>query len=77
MSITPFLAGQAFDPEVIHNMSTALESVCASLGLKPRSDPAARLVASTIIDMAQRGVRDVETLRKLTLQYYEVADEAS
>jgi len=32
MPIRPFLAGQAFEPEVIRQMSLALESVCEKFG---------------------------------------------
>ena len=58
MPIRPFLAGQAFEPEVIREMSLALESVCNTLELRLTDDPAARLVASKIIKLAQRSVRD-------------------
>ena len=39
MPITPFLAGQPFDPEVIRVMSLALENVCETLGLRLADDP--------------------------------------
>jgi hypothetical protein len=38
MPIRPFLADQAFDPEVITAMSVALERACAALRLKPIDD---------------------------------------
>jgi hypothetical protein len=62
MPIRPFLAGQAFEPEVIREMSFALERVCGELNLALTDDPATRLVASKIIELAQRGVRDAPTL---------------
>jgi hypothetical protein len=68
MPIRPFLASQAFQPEVIREMSLALETVCAKLALKLTDDPATRLVASTIIELAQRGVRDAATLSTMTLK---------
>ena len=68
MPIRPFLAGQAFDPETIAIMSAALESACKALGLKLGDDPATRLVAEKIIELAQRGVRDAERLSALTLK---------
>jgi hypothetical protein len=49
-------------------MSAALESVCAELGLKMVDDPATRLVAQKIIERSQRGVKDVTTLRAMTLE---------
>lgn len=68
MRITPFLAGQAFGPDVIHAMSAAYENVCKSLGVRLPSDPASEAVAKKIIELAQRGVRDPETLIKRALE---------
>jgi hypothetical protein len=51
-------------------MSLALETVCAKLELKLTDDPATRLVASKIIELAQRGVRDAPTLSTMTLKEY-------
>ena len=41
MPITPFLAGQAFDPEIIETMSAAFVAACDALHLKVGDDPAA------------------------------------
>jgi hypothetical protein len=49
-------------------MSAALESVCEKLGLKMVDDPATRLVAEKIIELVQRGVKDVTTLRTMALE---------
>jgi hypothetical protein len=49
-------------------MSIALETVCEKLGLNLTDDPATRLVASKIIELAQRGVRDATTLSEMTLR---------
>ncbi len=70
MPIRPFLAGQAFEPEIIREMSFALETVCAKLVLPLDDDPATRLVASKIIELAQRGVRDAATLSTMTLKEF-------
>jgi hypothetical protein len=67
MPITPFLAGQPFDPEVVREMSVAFDDVCESLGLRPRSDPA-EVVAKKIIELAQRGVRDSAALSERVLR---------
>ena len=67
MPIRPFLSGQPFDPEAIERMSQALQSVCETLSLKMVDDAATRLVAQKIIELAQRGVRDVATLRTMAL----------
>ena len=70
MPITPYLAGQAFDPEVIGEMSLALETVCDTLGLRLTDDSNTRLVASKIIELAQRGVRDAPSLSAMTLKEF-------
>jgi len=70
MPIRPFLAGQAFEPEIIRQMSLALETVCGKLDLALTDDPATRLVASKIIELAQRGVRDSATLTEMTLKEF-------
>jgi hypothetical protein len=70
MPIRPFLSGQAFDPEIIDKMSEALRGVCDTLTLKMVDDAATRLVAQKIIELTQRGVRDVATLRAMTLKEF-------
>jgi hypothetical protein len=51
-------------------MSEALPSVCDTLSLKVVDDAATRLVARTIIELTQRGVRDAATLRAMTLKEF-------
>jgi hypothetical protein len=68
MPITPYLAGQAFEPEMIRQMSLALETVCGKFGMKLTDDPATRVVAQKIIELTQRGVRDGSTLSEMTLK---------
>lgn len=75
MPITPFLAGQAFDPETIEKMSAAFVATCNALHLKVGDDPATRLVAEKVIQFAQRGIRDPDMLRKLTLKEFDLIDE--
>jgi len=70
MPIRPFLASQAFEPEIIREMSLALENVCETLALRLADDPNTRLVASKIIELAQRGVRDAPTLTGMTLKEF-------
>jgi hypothetical protein len=67
VAIRPFLSGRAFDPEAIETMSEALNGVCETLSLKLADGPETRLVAQKIIELAQRGVRDVATLQAMTL----------
>ena len=77
MAITPFLAGQAFDPEAIEKMSAAFVATCDALHLKIGDDPATRFVAETVIQFAQRGIRDPDMLRKLTLKEFNLSDESA
>jgi hypothetical protein len=52
-------------------MSLAFENVCEAMGLKTTEDPATtRLVAQKVIELAQRGVRDVVTLYTMTLREF-------
>ncbi|MGB6770309.1 MAG: hypothetical protein WBE50_19920 [Methyloceanibacter sp.] len=70
MPIVPFLGGAAFEPETIRVMSIALDEDCKELGLRLKDDPATRLVAEKIIQLAQWGIREPETLRALTLKEF-------
>lgn len=72
MPITPFLDDHAFDQDQIKDMSTVLLAVCSRLGLADRADPLTAQVATTIIELAQRGVRNPDALRKMTLQEFNV-----
>jgi hypothetical protein len=74
MPIRPFLAGQAFEPETIRDMSLALEKVCDALSLKMVDDAATRLIAEKIIELTQRGVRDVSNLTAMTLKEFKHTD---
>ena len=75
MPITLFLAGQAFELEVIEIMSAAFVAACDALHLKI-SDPAARFVAEKVIALAQRGIRDPDVLRTMTLKEFGLSDES-
>jgi hypothetical protein len=63
--IRPFLAGQPFEPELIRQMSLALETVCGKFGMKLTDEPATRVIAQKIIE---RGVRDAPTITEMTLK---------
>src|SRR5262245_59290368 len=58
MPVTPYLRNRAFDPELLAAMSAAFTDACNSLGIaKGRDDAVVELVASHIIEAAQRGMR--------------------
>jgi hypothetical protein len=52
-------------------MCLALEGVCKKMGLNLTDDPATRLVAQKIVELAQRGVLDATTLSTMTLKEFE------
>ena len=62
MPIRQFVAGEAFDAETIQSMSDAFAGACRSLGLVDRDDPATRLVAKKIIELAYGGEQDAKRL---------------
>jgi hypothetical protein len=74
MPITPYLRGQAFDPEALQVMGAAFENVCKTLGLRERSDPITMLVAQTVIEMTQRGIRGTDRLTDVVLKEIERPD---
>jgi hypothetical protein len=68
MPITPFLRNQAFTPEQIEAMSLAFTNACNALGLSDRTDKLTELVASHVIEWAQRGVLDPAELTAAALK---------
>ena len=77
MSITPYLAHHAFEPEIIETMSAAFVAACDALYLKIGAGPAARFVAEKVIELAQHGIRDPDILRKMTLKEFGLSDESA
>jgi hypothetical protein len=60
-TIIPFLQDNAFDPDALRAMSTALEEVCRKLQVN--GDRRVReAMAIRIIELARRGERDPERL---------------
>jgi hypothetical protein len=65
-TIIPFLQDEAFDPDALRAMSTALDEVCRTLQVN--GDQRAReVIAVRIIELARRGERDPELLRDRVL----------
>ena len=77
MPITPFLAHQAFEPEIIDTMSAAYVAACDALHLKIGDDPATRFVAEKVISLTRRGIRDPNMLRTITLKEFGLNDESA
>jgi hypothetical protein len=71
MTIYPLFADQAFEPETLNSMSQAYEAVCEALGAQcQKKAMITDAVAERIIEFAQRGVRDTESLTAMTLQAF-------
>jgi hypothetical protein len=66
--ITPFLRGQAFDPELVEAMGAAFLDTCDALGLSSRTDPITKPVAEKIIELAERGLRNPTTMRAMAMK---------
>ena len=65
--IISFLRGDAFDPDALRAMSTALEAVCRTLKIEHDQD-AREVMAVRIIELARHGERDPERLRDRVLR---------
>jgi hypothetical protein len=65
--ITPFLKGQAFDPELVNAMGVAFSATCDALGLTERADPITALVAVKIIELAERGLRNPTAMHRMAM----------
>ena len=71
MPITPFLRGQAFDPETVEAMGKAFVMTCWTFGLIDRTDAMTSLVAGKIIDLAQRGLKNPLALHLAAMAEFE------
>ena len=57
-------------------MSAAFVPACDVLHLKI-SDPAAGFVAEKVIELVQRGIRDPDVLRTMTLKEFGLGDDSA
>jgi hypothetical protein len=62
--------GQAFEPEQVAMLAQVFDDVLPLLGLTDREDLVTTLVARKIIELAQSGVRDPATLKRLILEAF-------
>ena len=68
--ITPFLRGQAFDPETVEAMGKAFVTTCDSLGLSECDDALTQLVAHNIVELAQRGLKNPTALHLAAMKEF-------
>ena len=59
-----------FAPEEVREVSAAYEKALRKLGLVERNDPVTELIASKMIGLAQRGVRERKRLIQITLKEF-------
>ena len=65
MPIRPFLSGQTFDPETVRLMGVAFEIARAAVD-RP-ADLSDEMIATTIIELAKAGERNVDVLCEAAL----------
>ena len=68
MAISRLLQYAPLGPDDIGCLVAAYEQTLHALGLKNRSDPITRLVASKIIEIAQTGVHDSGQLATIAIR---------
>lgn len=68
MTIHHLLESFAFGPEEIQSVVKAYDDALAALGLASCDDPATRLVAKKIIEVAQAGERDPIKIRRRAIE---------
>jgi len=68
--ITPFLKGQAFEPDAVRAMGMAFNKARNALGLVDRSDKATEAIAALVIEIAQTGEHDPERICEAILERY-------
>ena len=68
MAIYRALQNASFEPDVVAILSSTFEEVCAFLGLAQTTDPLRDRVAQSIMQCAEKGVRDPILLRKCALE---------
>jgi hypothetical protein len=68
--ITPFLRGQAFDPETIEAMGKAFVTTCETLGLSEQDAALTQLVAQKIIVLAERGLKTTTALHLAAIKEF-------
>jgi len=68
MAIHHLLDGFAFGPEEIRYVVKAYDDALSALGLANRDDPATRLIAKKIIEIARTGERDPIKIRRRAIE---------
>jgi hypothetical protein len=68
MAIYRLLQHMALDQQDIDRLTAAYEQTLTALHLVDRSDPITHLVAKTIFEIGQSGVKDSKEISRLTVE---------
>jgi hypothetical protein len=75
VSIRPFLSGQTFDPKTVRLMGVTFETARAAVN-RP-ADLSDEMIATTIIELAKAGERNVDVLCEAALNVHTGAVSAN
>jgi hypothetical protein len=68
MAIYRLLQNLPMGPEQIRTLETAYEQTLQNLCVKDRNDPLTEMIAKTVIEIAQTGVRDPAQISALAIK---------
>jgi hypothetical protein len=75
VAIYRLLQRSAFGPEETKRMSEAYERALVMLELKDRDDPLTETIAKLIVEAAQKGVNDPESICTIALRWLREPDQ--
>ena len=67
MAIYRLLRREVFEPEDVHLLATVYEEIAKALGVTDGNAPVSQLIARRLIELAQAGERDPDSLKELTM----------
>jgi hypothetical protein len=68
MTIHRLLQNSPLEPDDIDRLVTAYEQTLRTLGISDRSDPITLMVAKTVIEIGQTGIRDPAQISQLAIK---------
>ena len=75
MAIYRLLRREVFEPEDVELLAVVYEDVAKMLGVTDQNAPIRELIARKLIELAQAGERDAESLKELTLEAVQTAPQ--
>jgi hypothetical protein len=67
VAIYRLLRREVFEPEDVNLLATVYEDVAKTLGVTERNSSLSQLIARKLIEVAQAGERDPDSLKELTI----------